>query len=85
MGTVKLVDGDRIYLETAQGDTVIVNTDAETKIQITKEGTAADLKTGTPVVVQGERAEDGSVTATTVSQGGGFLGRQGTPGRQGPR
>lgn len=76
-GTVKLVDGEKIYVQTSDGATVTVTTSSDTKIQVTKEGKVSDLKPGTTIVVQGEKGEDGSVAATSVNQGGG-LGARGT-------
>ncbi|MFC6086123.1 hypothetical protein [Sphaerisporangium aureirubrum] len=70
LGTVKLVDGRKIYVETATGDLVVVTTTGDTKVQISKEGAVKDLKPGSTVVVQGKRGADGTVAATTVNQGG---------------
>ncbi|GIH28749.1 hypothetical protein Aph01nite_70590 [Acrocarpospora phusangensis] len=68
-GTVKLVDGDKIYVE-ADGGTTVVTTNGDTKIQISKEGKVTDLKPGSTVIVQGERDAEGNVAATSVSEGG---------------
>ncbi|GAA0385326.1 hypothetical protein Acor_80070 [Acrocarpospora corrugata] len=68
-GTVKLVDGNKIYVE-ANGATTVVTTTGDTKIQISKEGKVGDIKPGSTVIVQGERDADGNVAATTVSEGG---------------
>ncbi|GAA1014353.1 hypothetical protein Aple_079740 [Acrocarpospora pleiomorpha] len=68
-GTVKLVDGNKIYVE-ANGATTVVTTSGDTKIQIAKEGKVGDIKPGSTVIVQGERDADGNVAATTVSEGG---------------
>jgi hypothetical protein len=67
-GTVKLVDGDTIYVQTPSG-IVRVKTTKSTKVTIAKKSTAKSLKTGSPVVVQGTPGQDGTVTATSV-QGG---------------
>jgi ferric-dicitrate binding protein FerR (iron transport regulator) len=67
-GTVKLVDGDTIYVQTPSG-IVRVKTTKSTKVTIAKKATAKSLKTGSPVVVQGTPGQDGTVTATSV-QGG---------------
>ncbi|GAB3986662.1 hypothetical protein GCM10029978_102770 [Actinoallomurus acanthiterrae] len=66
-GTVKLVDGDVIYVQTANG-IVRVKTTGSTKVSVTKTAKLTDLKTGASVVVQGTPGQDGSVTATTVTQ-----------------
>jgi hypothetical protein len=67
-GTVKLVDGDTIYVQTPSG-IVRVKTTKSTKVTTAKKSTAKALKTGAPVVVQGTPGQDGTVTATSV-QGG---------------
>ncbi len=85
IGTVKRIDGDKIYVETAQGETVTVQTSGDTRIQVTRTGKVADLDKGGTVVVQGERSADGVVNATAVSQGGaGFRGGFGGGGNGGP-
>ncbi|MFJ2030840.1 hypothetical protein [Streptosporangium sp. NPDC087985] len=71
VGTVQRVDGDKVYVTTMDGSVVTVNTSGETAVRVTKEGKVADLKPGGMVVVQGARAEDGSITATTINEGGG--------------
>ncbi|WP_214110259.1 hypothetical protein [Acrocarpospora catenulata] len=70
VGTVKLVDGDKIYVESANGGTTIVTTTGDTKVQLSKEGKVKDLKPGSTVIVQGDRDESGNVAATVVSEGG---------------
>jgi hypothetical protein len=67
-GTVKLVDGKTIYVQTANG-IVRVKTTGSTKVTVAKKSTAKALKAGSPVVVQGKPGQDGTVTATSV-QGG---------------
>ncbi|MER5324836.1 hypothetical protein [Streptosporangium roseum] len=71
VGTVERVDGGKVYVKTMDGSVVTVNTSGETAVRIAKEGKVADLKPGGTVVVQGPRAEDGSITATAISEGGG--------------
>jgi hypothetical protein len=68
-GTVKLVDGSTIYVQTANG-IVRVKTTGSTKVTIAKKSTAKALKAGSPVTVQGSAGQDGTVTATSVAQGG---------------
>jgi hypothetical protein len=67
-GTVQKIDGKTIYVRTANG-VVQVKVTGTTKISTLRSGAAKDLKSGTSVVVQGAQAKDGSVTATSVSQG----------------
>ncbi|GII65221.1 hypothetical protein Skr01_53060 [Sphaerisporangium krabiense] len=76
VGTVKLVDGGKLYVQTAGGGLVVVTTTDGTKVQVSKAGKLKDLKPGSTVVVQGTQGEDGSVSATSVN-GGGFGARGG--------
>ncbi|NUO99698.1 MAG: hypothetical protein HOV96_06005 [Nonomuraea sp.] len=69
VGTVEKVDGDKVYVKTMDGATVTVTTSDRTTVQISKPGKVADLAAGTTVVVRGQQAGDGSVTATTITQG----------------
>jgi len=78
IGTVQRVAGGTIYITTAQGDAVTVKTTSSTKIQLTAAGKATDLKAGTSVVVSGDKGADGTVNATSVSQGSPPGGRQGS-------
>jgi hypothetical protein len=67
-GTVKLVDGDVIYVQTPNG-IVRVRTSGSTKVTLARKSTVKALKAGSTVVVQGTPGQDGTVTATSV-QGG---------------
>jgi hypothetical protein len=67
-GTVQKIAGKTIYVQTASG-VVQVKVTGTTKIRVLQNGSAKDLKSGTSVVVQGPQAKDGTVTATSVSQG----------------
>ncbi|MEU8249264.1 hypothetical protein [Nonomuraea sp. NPDC048916] len=71
MGTVEKVEDGKVYLKAMDGSTVTVTTTGETTVQIAKPGKVTDLKAGTTVVVRGERGQDGSVSAVSISQGGG--------------
>ncbi|MFB7943866.1 hypothetical protein ACFC6L_03005 [Kitasatospora phosalacinea] len=80
-GTVKSVEGGTVYLTTADGSTVKVTTGDSTKVTTTKEGKVGDLQPGQTVTVTGSKAEDGSYSATQLTEGnamGGFGGRGGT-------
>ncbi|WP_433350973.1 hypothetical protein ACQP25_42370 [Microtetraspora malaysiensis] len=68
VGTVKLVDGAKVYVQTAGGTIVTVKTGDDTKVQVTKAGKVADLKVGGQVVVAGPTDEEGAVDATSVVQ-----------------
>ncbi|GIF63362.1 hypothetical protein Ais01nite_13970 [Asanoa ishikariensis] len=63
-GTVKLVDGTTVYVETAAGEVVTVRTDGATTVAIP--GKLKDLKAGDKVSVQG--GADGSTAATSVTR-----------------
>ncbi|MFY0406198.1 DUF5666 domain-containing protein [Solicola sp. PLA-1-18] len=80
-GTITAVDGDTVTLETTDGSTVTVTTDSDTTVTTSTEGTVSDLAAGDTVQVQGEES-DGSVTATSISEGTGAMGG-GTPPGQG--
>jgi len=73
-GTVAEVKDGVIYVETSDGQTVQVKTSGDTKVTLSEEGSAKDLESGASVVVQGETADDGTVTASTVTEGGGTGG-----------
>ncbi|MEO5874307.1 MAG: hypothetical protein ABIS86_07325 [Streptosporangiaceae bacterium] len=79
-GTITKVEGGLVFLKTADGRTVQVTTNGTTQIKITKDGKAADLKAGSTVTVRGQAGSDGSVTATSVTEGGGLPGAGGSGG-----
>jgi hypothetical protein len=70
VGTVKLVDGNTVYVSDAQGDIVKVTTGSSTKVTENKSGKVSDLKAGQSVTVVGTKGSDGTVKATTVTEGG---------------
>jgi len=80
-GTVKLVDGKNVYVSDAQGNVVKVATTATTKITTSQAASITKLKPSTTVIVQGTKAADGTLTATSISQSaaGGGLGGGGLP------
>lgn len=80
IGTVKLVDGDTLYVRDGSGKLVKVKVTGSTTVRITKSGKVSQLKPGQRVVAQGKKGSDGTVTATTISSGGG----RGGGGGQGP-
>jgi hypothetical protein len=69
IGTVRLVDGKTVYLATTGGGIVRVKTGASTTVRITKTGALKTLKPGQTVIVQGTASKDGSVTATSITEG----------------
>jgi hypothetical protein len=80
VGTVKLVDGNTVYVQTLTGSIVQVSTSAATKVTISSSGQVKDLSPGETVIVQGTKNANGSVAATSISQNSGLgLGGGGTP------
>ncbi len=82
IGTVVSATSSQLVVKTQSGD-VTVKLTGNTTYEITSKGTAADLKAGEQVVVNGQNT-DGSITATTVRQGafpGGFRSPEATPSR----
>jgi hypothetical protein len=64
-GTVKLVDGTTVYIETESGEVVTVRTNGDTAIAVP--GSLKDFKAGDKVTVDGEADSEGTVTAITVT------------------
>lgn len=58
-----------MYVETADGETVEVRTGGDTDVQVSSEGTVADLDEGSTVIVQGSANDDGSIDATSIVEG----------------
>jgi hypothetical protein len=66
-GTVRLIDGTTVYVETASGELVTVRTNGETAVSVP--GALKDLKAGDKVTVEGGAADaEGSVTASSVTK-----------------
>lgn len=68
VGTVKLVDGTNVYVATNDGATVKVKVPTSATVIAQKPIELTDLSAGTTVMVRGETASDGTVTATSVSE-----------------
>ncbi|MEV6842240.1 DUF5666 domain-containing protein [Actinoplanes sp. NPDC051411] len=66
-GTVKLVDGSTIYVQTPDGNLVTVNTDGKTAVSAASKSSLKSIKAGQKVTVQGAAGSDGTVTATSVT------------------
>jgi hypothetical protein len=69
-GQVKLVDGTNIYVTDAQGNVVKVVTSGSSRFTRTGPGSIQDVRPGDTVIVQGQKADDGIVTATAVTDSG---------------
>ncbi|WP_440103454.1 hypothetical protein [Streptosporangium sp. H16] len=76
VGTVQRVEDGKVYVQTADGSVVTVNTTDETSVRVTKEGKVTDLEPGGAVVVRGAAADDGSVTATVITEPSSGAGRR---------
>jgi len=77
-GTVTRVDGDTLYVKTANGDTVKVVVGSDTKIQVSQEGSLADISKGSTVFVRGTTS-NGELNATSITEGDLGLGAFGGP------
>jgi hypothetical protein len=76
-GTVKLVDGGNVYVQTQSG-VVKVTTAPGVQVEVSKAGTLSDLSPGETVTVEGTPDADGlTVHATSISQVTGGFGRSG--------
>ena len=73
-GTIQSIDGTTITLKLPDGSTVKVSTSATTKVTKTSKATVGELKSGERIVVRGAKGSDGSVAATSVTEGQGGFG-----------
>jgi len=65
-GQIKSVQGNTIELNTANNNVTTVDLTANTRIEKSSQGTAADLKTGEQLVVRGQSDANGTVTANQI-------------------
>jgi hypothetical protein len=72
IGTIKLIDGNTVYVQTEAGDIVQVQVSSATKITISSSGTVKNLAPGQTVIVGGAKNSSGAVSATSVSQSSGL-------------
>ncbi|NNH75482.1 hypothetical protein HLB23_37505 [Nocardia uniformis] len=66
MGTVASNDGATLTVETLSGTTVTVHTNEQTQVISLGSTTVEDLPVGEMVMIQGDKASDGSVTAKII-------------------
>jgi hypothetical protein len=66
-GTIDHIDGTTVYVKMQDGTVVKVATTTSTQVDVTQLGKLTDLKQGDTVLVQGQRAEDNSVTAQSIT------------------
>jgi hypothetical protein len=77
IGTIKLIDGGTVYVQTTAGDIVQVATSAGTKVTVSSTVPVKDLQPGETVIVEGSKNSSGAIAATSISQttlGGGAGG-----------
>jgi hypothetical protein len=77
IGTIKLIDGSTVYVQTTAGDIVQVKTSSGTKVTVSETVPVKDLQPGETVIVEGSKNASGGVSATSISQttlGAGFGG-----------
>src|SRR5580704_6937049 len=80
IGTIKLIDGATVYVQTTAGDVVQVATSSGTKVTVSSTVPVKDLKPGETVIVEGSKNSSGAIAAISISQtslGGGFGGGAG--------
>jgi hypothetical protein len=68
VGTIKLVDGSKVYVQTSAGDIVQVSTSSGTKVTVSSSVPVKDLQPGETVIVEGSKNSSGGVSATSISQ-----------------
>jgi hypothetical protein len=76
IGTIKLIDGSTVYVQTSAGVIVQVATSSGTKVTASSTVPVKNLQPGESVIVQGSKNSGGGVSATSISQtsAGGGLG-----------
>ena len=72
VGTVEKVEGNVVTLNTREGTTVLVNVGSGTSIQKTVEGSLEDISLGENIAVSGDKNEDGSIDAKSITITSGF-------------
>jgi hypothetical protein len=69
-GTVKLVDGNTIYVSNSSGNIVKITAGGSTSVSIAKSGTVSQIEPGQTVTVRGTTDSSGNVDATSITEGG---------------
>jgi hypothetical protein len=85
-GLVTNVQTGMISITDAQGNVVKITTKANPTVSKTDQGSLSDIKIGDTLIVQGQKAADGSVAASSITLGsgpGGFAGGGGAGGAGG--
>ena len=68
IGTIKLIDGKTVYVQTTAGDIVQVSTSAGTKVTVSSTVPVKNLQPGETVIVEGSKNSSGGGSATSISQ-----------------
>jgi hypothetical protein len=68
VGTIKLIDGSTVYVQTSAGDIVQVSTSSGTKVTASSTVPVKSLQPGETVSVEGSKNSKGGVSATSISQ-----------------
>jgi hypothetical protein len=68
IGTIKLIDGSTVYVQTTAGDIVQVATSATTRVTQSSTVPVKDLQPGETVIVEGSKNSSGGIAATSISQ-----------------
>ena len=69
-GTVKLIDGTKIYITDSNGTIVKIATTPQSQISITAPGSVTAIKPGDNLTVSGATGADGTITAANVRDSG---------------
>jgi hypothetical protein len=67
-GTVKLIDGKTVYLQTSSGGIITVTVSPATKVTISTPGQLRNLHAGDTVTVQGSTSASGTIAATSIER-----------------
>jgi hypothetical protein len=68
VGTIKLIAGSTVYVQTSAGGIVQVVTSSGTKVTVSSTVPVKDLQPGETVIVEGSKNSSGGVSATSISQ-----------------
>jgi hypothetical protein len=69
VGTVKMVDGTTLYVQTDAGETITVRTGADTTVKVSQTASLESITSGLPVTVEGVPDSEGVIGATAITAG----------------
>lgn len=84
-GEIVDMDGTSITVKIQDGSTKILIYSTSTVVNKTSDGSIADLSIGDTISVVGQESSQGTITAQTISLGGGMFGGNIPPGGSQPR